>query len=165
MPRPRRTGLHGYPNLNDDDWLWGGNVEEIEKTILYGVRSEHKDTRTSAMPRYGIDKILKDNEIDDVSEYVMSLSKRSTNATAVASGAKIFTDQCASCHGADGKGMLEQGSANLTDGIWLYGSSKTAIMESIRTGRNGQMPYWTGRLDPVTIKALAVYVHSLGGGK
>ena len=117
------------------------------------------------MPRYGIDKILKDNEIDDVSEYVMSLSKRSTNATAVASGAKIFTDQCASCHGADGKGMLEQGSANLTDGIWLYGSSKTAIMESIRTGRNGQMPYWTGRLDPVTIKALAVYVHSLGGGK
>jgi cytochrome c oxidase cbb3-type subunit 3 len=158
-------GFTGYPNLNDDDWLWGGSVEEIEKTILYGVRSEHKDTRSSAMPRFGLDKILKDHEIDDVSEYVMSLTKRSTNAKAVESGAKIYTDQCASCHGADGKGIVEQGSANLTDGIWLYGNSKAAIMESIRTGRNGQMPYWTGRLDTVTLKSLAVYVHSLGGGK
>jgi cytochrome c oxidase cbb3-type subunit 3 len=158
-------GFVGYPNLNDDDWLWGGTVEEIHKTILYGVRSEHKETRSSAMPRFGLDNILKDNEIDDAAEYVLSLSKRSTSPKGVENGAKIFKEQCASCHGPDGKGMLEQGSPNLTDGIWLYGGSKNAIMDSIRTGRGGQMPWWVGRLDPVTIKSLAVYVHSLGGGK
>ena len=158
-------GFVGYPNLNDDDWLWGGKVEDIQQTVLYGVRSEHKETRVSAMPRFGLDKLLGDTQIDDVAEYVLSLSKRSTNAQGADAGKKIFAEQCASCHGEDGKGMVEQGSPNLTDGIWLYGGTKNAVMESIRTGRGGAMPYWSGRLDPVTIKSLAVYVHSLGGGK
>ena len=77
----------------------------------------------------------------------------------------MFADQCASCHGPDGKGKQEQGAPNLTDEIWLYGGTRQAIVESIRTGRGGMMPAWAGRLDPVTIKSLAVYVHSLGGGK
>ncbi len=158
-------GFAGYPNLNDDDWLWGGSIEDINKTILYGIRSGHKDTRMSAMPRYGLDKLLTDTQIDDVSEYVLSLSAPASDTGKVAAGAKIFADQCASCHGPDGKGLTEQGSPNLTDAIWLYGGTKTAVMESIRTGRGGAMPWWTGRLDAVTLKALAVYVHSLGGGK
>jgi cytochrome c oxidase cbb3-type subunit 3 len=158
-------GFTGYPSLNDDDWLWGGKIEDIHKTILYGVRSGHRSTRQGDMPRYGIDKLLTDAEIDAAAEHVLSLSRQSTDAAAAEKGAKIFKEQCAACHGPEGKGIAEQGSPNLTDGIWLYGGSKAAIVESIRTGRGGQMPWWDGRLDKVTLKSLAVYVHSLGGGK
>ena len=158
-------GFVGYPGLNDDDWIWGGKIDDIHTTILYGIRSDHKQTRDSRMPKYGIDKLLNDGEIDDVAEYVLSLTKRSTDPAAVGRGAKIFADQCATCHAKDGKGMVEQGAPNLTDEIWLYGNSKTAILESIRTGRGGAMPAWVGRLDEATLKSLAVYVHSLGGGK
>jgi cytochrome c oxidase cbb3-type subunit 3 len=158
-------GFAGYPNLNDDEWLWGGKIEDIHKTISVGIRSEQKDTRASQMPRYGLDKLLDDAQIDDVAEYVLSLSGKSTNQAAAAKGQKVFAEQCVSCHGPDGKGMREQGAPNLTDGLWLYGGSKGAIIESIRTGRGGMMPAWAGRLDPVTLKALAVYVHSLGGGQ
>ncbi len=158
-------GSKGYPNLADDDWMWGGTVEDIHKTISFGVRSGHKDTRDSAMPRFGLDQILKPAEISDAAEYVLSLSKQQHDAAAAGRGQKLFADQCASCHGEKGQGMTELGAPNLTDGIWLYGGSKVDITESIRTGRGGMMPSWTGRLDPVTLKMLAVYVHSLGGGK
>lgn len=158
-------GSAGYPNLADDDWLWGGSVEEIQKTIQYGIRSEHKETRASQMPRYGLDKIFTDEQIDQVAEHILTLSGKPGNAAAAQAGAKIFAEQCAACHGADAKGLKEQGSANLTDGIWLYGASKGDIVESIRTGRGGQMPSWIGKLDAATTKMLAVYVHSLGGGK
>jgi cytochrome c oxidase cbb3-type subunit III len=158
-------GFVGYPNLNDDDWLWGGGIEEIHKTISVGIRSDRNETRASQMPRYGLDKLLEEPQIIDVAEYVLSFSGRSESSTAAARGQKLFADQCASCHGADGKGKQEQGAPNLTDDIWLYGGSRQAIIESIRTGRGGVMPAWTGRLDPVTVKSLAVYVHSLGGGK
>jgi cytochrome c oxidase cbb3-type subunit 3 len=158
-------GFTGYPNLNDDDWLWGGSLDEIHKTIGVGVRSDPKDTRTSQMPRYGLEKLLSDAQIDDAAEYVLSLTGHSTDKEAVARGQKVYADQCAACHGADGKGLKEFGSPNLTDAIWLYGGTKAAILESIRTGRGGVMPAWAGRLDPVTLKALTVYVHSLGGGK
>jgi len=158
-------GFTGYPNLNDDDWIWGGTIEDIHKTISNGVRSDQKDARASQMPRYGLDKLLEDQQIADVAEYVLSLSGKSTDAAAVTRGQKVYADQCSNCHGADGKGNREQGAPNLTDDIWLYGGSRQAIIESIRTGRGGMMPAWAGRLDPVTIKSLAVYVHSLGGGK
>ena len=158
-------GFVGYPNLNDDDWLWGGTIEDIHKTINNGVRSDHKDTRATQMPRYGLDKLLEDRQITDAAEYVLSLSGKSADAASASRGQKVFADQCASCHGLDGKGNQDQGAPNLTDDIWLYGGSKQAIVESIRTGRGGMMPAWVGRLDPVTIKSLAVYVHSLGGGK
>jgi cytochrome c oxidase cbb3-type subunit III len=158
-------GFAGYPNLNDDDWLWGGSIDDVHKTISWGIRSEHKETRSSQMPRYGIDKLLDDRQINDAAEYVLSLSGRASDQAAVARGKTIFAEQCAACHGADAKGKQEQGAPNLTDAIWLYGDSRQAILESIRTGRGGVMPAWAGRLDPVTLKALAVYVHSLGGGK
>jgi cytochrome c oxidase cbb3-type subunit 3 len=158
-------GFAGYPNLNDDDWIWGGSIEDIHKTISNGIRSEHKETRGVQMPRYGLDKLLEDAQITDVAEHVLSLTGKSTDAAAAARGAKVFADQCASCHGPDGKGKLDQGAPNLADGIWLYGGSRPAVIESIRTGRGGMMPAWVGRLDPVTVKSLAVYVHSLGGGK
>jgi cytochrome c oxidase cbb3-type subunit 3 len=117
------------------------------------------------MPRYGLDKLLDERQIDDVAEFVLSLSGKSTDAAAAAKGRVVFAEQCATCHAPDGKGKQEFGAPNLTDDIWLYGGSRQAIVESIRTGRGGVMPAWAGRLEPVTIKALAVYVHSLGGGK
>ena len=158
-------GFSGYPNLNDDDWLWGGSIADIHKTISFGIRSDQKDARASQMPRYGLDKLLTDSQIIDAAEFVLSLTGRSTDTAAVARGRTVYADQCASCHGADGKGNQDQGAPNLADEIWLYGGSRQAVVESIRTGRGGMMPAWAGRLDPVTIKALAVYVHSLGGGK
>jgi cytochrome c oxidase cbb3-type subunit 3 len=158
-------GFAGYPNLNDDDWLWGGGIDDIHKTILYGIRSEGKETRASQMPRYGLDNLFTREQIADVTEHVLSLSGRAQDPAAAGRGAALFKEQCAACHGDDGKGKAELGAPNLTDGIWLYGGGREAIAESIRTGRGGVMPKWQGRLDPVTTKALAVYVHSLGGGK
>ena len=158
-------GFAGYPNLNDDDWLWGGSLADIERTIHYGIRSGHKESRIGDMPKYGIDGLLQPTEIDDAAEFVLSLTKRATDAAAAARGAKTFGEQCATCHGAEGKGNVELGAPNLTDDIWLYGGGKPTIVQSIATGRGGSMPAWHGRLDPVTLKSLAVYVHSLGGGK
>ena len=159
------TGAVGYPNLNDDDWIWGGTIDAIHKTILFGVRDAHKDTRTGEMPRFDLDRMLTDALIEDAAEHVLSLSGQSADPSAAARGAAIFKEQCAACHGDNAKGKLDQGSLNLTDGIWLYGGTKPAIVESIRTGRGGAMPAWTGRLDPMTITALAVDGHSLGGGQ
>jgi cytochrome c oxidase cbb3-type subunit 3 len=158
-------GFIGYPNLNDDDWLWGGTIEDIYKTISDGIRSERADTHTSQMPRYGLDKLLDDQTINDVAEFVLSLTGKSIDQEAVGRGKKTFAEQCTACHGDDGRGKQELGAPNLADEIWLYGGTKAAVVESIRTGRGGTMPAWAGRLDDVTIKALAVYVHSLGGGK
>jgi len=158
-------GFAGYPNLNDDEWLWGGSIDEIHKTIRFGVRSGHAEGRESQMPRFGVDGLLEPKQIADTAEYVLSLSGQESDQAAAARGREIFAEQCTACHGDDGKGSVELGAPNLTDAIWLYGGTKAAIVESIRTGRGGQMPPWEGRLDPVTIKSLAVYVHSLGGGQ
>lgn len=162
-------GSAGYPNLNDDDWLWGGKLADIQQTINVGIRSQSKETRDSAMPKFGIDKLLDDKQISATADYVLSLSGA---GPANADGQKLFADNCVACHGADGKGNQELGAPNLTDKIWLYGGKKEAVMETIRTGRGGVMPAWgptpdapKGRLDPLTIKSLALYVHSLGGGK
>lgn len=157
-------GFAGYPNLNDDDWIWGGSLDDIQQTIVAGIRSGHTQARDSAMPRFGIDKILTPEEISDAAEYVLSLSMQSTDDNAAARGQKTFADQCAACHHENGKGNQSLGAPNLTDGIWLYGGDKKTIMESIATGRGGMMPSWDSRFDPATIKMLAIYVHSLGGG-
>jgi len=160
-------GFKGYPNLNDDDWLWGGTVADIETTIRHGIRSGHADSRESAMPRFGVDQVLTNAQIADTAEFVLSLSGTSSDAAAADRGKVIFAEQCAACHGEDGKGIVEMGAPNLTDGIWLYGGRKADVEETIRTGRAGVgvMPAWEGKLDPVTIKMLAIYVHALGGGK
>jgi cytochrome c oxidase cbb3-type subunit 3 len=158
-------GAPGYPNLNDDDWLWGGSLDEIAKTITFGIRSGQKDAHDSAMPRFGLDSMLEPAQINDTAEYVLSLSGKSTDQAAAGRGATIFQEQCVACHGPDGKGMKELGAPNLTDGIWLYGGRREDIVQSIRTGRGGIMPNWNARLNPETVKLLTVYVHSLGGGK
>ena len=160
------AGAKGYPNLNDDDWLWGGSLDQIMQTIQFGVRSGHPKTHDSAMLAFGKDGMLKSEEIVTVANYVRSLSGLPTRqGYDPAAGRKIFADNCVSCHGDAGKGNLEVGAPNLTDKIWLYGSDEATIIETVTNGRSGVMPAWTGRLDPSTIKAMAVYVHSLGGGK
>src|SRR3954471_1731870 len=160
------AGAKGYPNLNDDDWLWGGSLDQIMQTIQFGARSGHPKAHENAMLAFGKTGALKNAEIVTAANYVRSLSGLPTGAGYdAAAGKKIFTENCVSCHGDDGKGNQEVGAPNLTDKIWLYGSDETTIVETITNGRAGVMPAWVGRLDPPTIKALAVYVHSLGGGQ
>jgi cytochrome c oxidase cbb3-type subunit 3 len=160
------AGAKGYPNLNDDEWIWGGSLDQIMQTIQFGARSGHSKAHEGAMLAFGKDGILKKDEIVTVANYVRSLSSLPTAAGYdAAAGAKIFADNCASCHGDNGKGNQELGAPNLTDKIWLYGSDEATLIETISNGRAGVMPAWVGRLDPSTIKALTVYVHSLGGGK
>jgi len=159
------TGAKGYPNLNDDDWLWGGSIQAIYQTIAFGVRSGDPKARESAMLAFGRDGILKREEIATVANYVRSLSGLPLRAGAdLAAGKAIFAANCAVCHGESGKGNQELGAPNLTDKIWLYGSDEASIIETITNGRGGVMPAWHARLDPVTVKSLAVYVHTLGGG-
>lgn len=160
------AGAKGYPNLNDDDWLWGGTLDQIMQTIQFGARSGHAKTHDGQMLAFGRDGVLKKEEIVTVANYVRSLSGLSTApGYDAAAGKKIFSENCVACHGDDAKGNQELGAPNLTDQIWLYGSDEATIMETITNGRAGVMPAWAGRLDPVTIKALTVFVHSLGGGK
>ncbi|HSR08399.1 MAG TPA: cytochrome-c oxidase, cbb3-type subunit III [Bryobacteraceae bacterium] len=160
------AGAKGYPNLNDDDWLWGGTLDQIMQTIQFGVRSGHPKTHDSAMLAFGKDGTLKPAQIVTVANYVRSLSGLSTSpGYDAAAGAKIFAENCTVCHGEAGKGNQELGAPNLTDKIWLYGSDEATLVETITNGRTGVMPAWVGRLDTSTIKAMAVYVHSLGGGK
>jgi cytochrome c oxidase cbb3-type subunit III len=160
------AGAKGFPNLNDDDWLWGGSLDQIMQTIQFGARSGHAKAHEGAMLAFGKEGVLKKDEIVTVANYVRSLSGLPTGAGFNAdAGAKIFADNCASCHGEQGKGNQELGAPNLTDKIWLYGSDEATLVETITNGRAGVMPAWADRLDPTTVKALAVYVHSLGGGK
>jgi len=160
------AGAKGYPNLNDDDWLWGGTLEQISQTIQFGARSGHPKAHESAMLAFGKEGVLKKEQIATVANYVRSLSGLPTiPGYDAAAGAKLFADNCTSCHGDMGKGNQELGAPDLTDKIWLYGSEQATLLETIANGRAGVMPAWVDRLDPATIKALTVYVHSLGGGK
>ena len=159
-------GTKGYPNLNDDDWLWGGKLADIERTIRYGARAGDEKGRQGNMPAFGRDNILKPGEISAVADYVRSLSGLPVEPGAdLALGKKVFADNCAACHGAEGKGNREFGSPNLTDKIWFYGPDKATIVQGIQNGRGGVMPAWNGRLSEPIIKALTVYVYSFGGGE
>ena len=160
------AGSKGYPNLNDDEWLWGGTIDQIHQSIQFGIRSGHPESRESLMPGFGKDGLLERNEIITVANYVRSLAGLSVRAgTDLTVGRKIFADKCATCHSENGKGNQEVGAPDLTDRIWLYGPEEATIMDVITSGRTGVMPAWVDRLDPVAIKSLSVYVHTLGGGK
>jgi cytochrome c oxidase cbb3-type subunit III len=160
------AGAKGFPNLNDDDWLWGGTLDQIAQTITYGARSGNPKAHEGQMLAFGKEGVLKADQIVTVANYVRSLSGLPTRpGYDAAAGKKIFAENCVACHGEDAKGNPELGAPNLTDQIWLYGSDEPTIIETITNGRAGVMPAWEGRLDPTTIKAMAVYVHSLGGGK
>jgi cytochrome c oxidase cbb3-type subunit III len=159
------AGARGFPNLADDEWLWGGTLADIEQTIRFGIRGDHDKSRTSAMPRFGADGMLTPPQIDDVVEHVLALSKQPHDPVKAARGSPVFIEQCAACHQRDGSGNREMGSPALNDQIWLYGGTRAAIRDSVFNARAGAMPHWEGRLDEATIKMLTLYVHGLGGGK
>ncbi len=153
-----------YPNLLDDAWLWGGTYEQIEQTI--------KNGRTGNMPAFKAQ--LSAAQIDNVAEYILSLSGHEVTADKAAQGEGVFSSNCAVCHGQDAKGQVIMGSANLTDSIWTIANvpaatslegKKAAISNVIRNGKSRQMPAWNNRLTDTEIKILTFYVHELGGGQ
>ncbi|HBM11494.1 MAG TPA: cytochrome-c oxidase, cbb3-type subunit III [Rhodospirillaceae bacterium] len=159
-------GFVGYPNLNDDAWIWGGAVDQIYSTIAHGIRyDQDEDTRLSEMPAFGRDGILSAAEIRDLANYVRSLSGQDHDAASVAAATPLFADNCAACHGEAGEGNQDLGAPNLSDAVWLYGSDTDAIASQIQNPSHGVMPAWLDRLGDVTVKKLSVYVHSLGGGE
>jgi cytochrome c oxidase cbb3-type subunit 3 len=156
----------GYPNLNDDDWLWGGDLKSLDYTITNGVRNpDVATTRTSLMPAFGKDGILTAVQVQDVAAFVRTISRQEKSSRSGQRGAALFAANCAICHGPDGKGSRSFGAPNLTDGIWLYGGDREAITQTVTNSRHGVMPAWSKRLDATTIKMLAAYVHSRGGGE
>ena len=160
------AGSKGYPNLNDDDWLWGGDITAIHFTIENGIRQPgHDTTRLSQMPAFGRDGMLQPDQVADLTAHVRALSGQQKANAAARRGGELFAQNCAACHGPGGKGDRAVGAPNLTDAIWLYGGDADSIAQTITNSRAGVMPKWSGRLDPVTIKMLAAYVHSLGGGE
>lgn len=158
------SGSTNYPVLADDDWLWGGSLEEIETTVRFGIRANHEETRTSEMPVFGTDYLTKE-QIADVAEYVLSFSKRAEDKAAEERGEEVFAADCASCHGEHGEGGRDFGAPKLNDGIWLYGGERADIVRQITAPHLSVMPTWAARLDDVSIKQVAIYVHSLGGGE
>lgn len=167
------AGFVGYPNLLDNDWLWGGDVDNIAYTVRHGIRNETDfDARFSVMPAYG--EIFNDEEIDSVVNYVISLSSDEFDAGLADVGGELFYDNCAACHGDEGMGNYDIGAPNLTDAIWLYaefnperadGIDVEALEYTVRNARYGVMPAWGQRLAEEDVRAVSVYVHSLGGGE
>jgi cytochrome c oxidase cbb3-type subunit 3 len=159
-------GAVGYPNLIDDDWLWGGTTEEIAHTITYGIRNDNPESHFGDMPAFGRDGILSNTEIWNVAQYVRSLSGLDVPAGAdLEAGAELFQVNCVACHGENAEGNREFGAPSLVDAVWLYGSGTDDVFNTIANARNSAMPAWGERLDPTTVKALTFYVHSLGGGE
>lgn len=144
-------GAPGYPNLRDDDWLWGGDPEQIKTTIMEG--------RTGAMP--GWEAALGEQDLFNVAEYVLSLSGRQHDPAVAGKGSEKYNQLCIACHGPDGKGNTAMGAPDLTDRTWLYGGSQKTVMESIAKGRQGRMPPNGEFLGEARVHLLAAYVYHL----
>lgn len=144
-------GALGFPNLTDNDWLYGGSPENIKYTLVNG--------RQAAMP--GWSTVLGETGINTVTQYVLSLSGADHDASLVEAGAKIYASNCAACHGADAKGNYAVGAPNLTDDIWLYEGTPAGIRQTLRQGRNGVMPAQQNRLREDKIHLLTAYVYQL----
>jgi cytochrome c oxidase cbb3-type subunit 3 len=156
----------GYPNLLDDDWLWGGAMEDIHATITHGIRNTtDDDARYSMMPAFGVDGLLEAPQIDAVVQHVLAISGQDHDAALAAEGVTVFAENCAACHMEDGTGDRTQGAPNLTDAIWLYGGSVDDLTYTVNNARFGVMPNWNQRLSEADIRSVAVYVHGLGGGE
>lgn len=163
---PGARGQAGqFPALVDDDWLWGGSKADIHATIRYGIRNDHPEARQSQMPVFGA--ILPPQQIDSLADYVLVMGAAPPGDPRRANhpAHELFQEQCAACHGADGRGNTDLGAPNLTDAIWLYGGTREAIRQQIAWPRMGMMPGFHDRLRPAEIVALTVYVHGLGGGQ
>jgi len=160
----------GYPNLLDDDWLWGGAIEDIAYTVTHGIRNEQSlDSRWSEMTAFG--DTLETAEIDAVVQHVRAISGQEHDAAQAEAGSVVFMDQCSGCHGEAGEGNRDVGAPMLNDAIWLYGGDVESLTATVVNGRFGVMPAWgekwrvgTG-LDQAEINAVAAYVHQLGGGE
>ncbi|WBU65685.1 cytochrome-c oxidase, cbb3-type subunit III [Paracoccus aerodenitrificans] len=160
------AGAKGYPNLLDNDWLWGGSLDEIHTTVTHGIRNEDDpDARYSEMPRFGLDGMLDDEQIDQVTQTVLAMSGQPNDAAQAAAGETVFLDNCSVCHMEDGTGDRMQGAPDLTDAVWLYGGDEASIRQSVYDARFGVMPNWSPRLSEDDIRAVSYYVHSLGGGE
>ena len=154
------AGASGYPNLNDDDWLWGGTVDDIYQTIRFGIRANHDETRFSEMPAFG--EYMEADEISKMADFVVATAAGTeTNEE----GRTLYDDNCAACHGETLTGGRDFGAPNLADALWLYSSGTDGIVAQIRKPKHGLMPTWEDRLSPSTIRQLALYVHALGGGE
>lgn len=159
-------GAPGYPNLNDDDWLWGGDIEAIYTSIKHGIRNEEDDdARFSEMPGFGADEILEPDAIKSITHQVLAMAGLDHDETSAKDGIALYQENCADCHGEKGQGDIEQGAPNLTDAIWFYGNKADQIIAQINAPRHGVMPAWGERLGEASVKQLAVYIHSLGGGQ
>ena len=164
------AGAEGYPNLNDDAWLWGGQRHEIYQTVAHGIRwDDDPESRFSQMPAYGADGILSEEEILSVVEFVWSLSHTGewdeVDVELANAGSEIYYDNCAACHGEQALGNHDLGAPNLADPIWLYGGDRETLYETVYNARYGQMPPWLGRLTEAEVKQVALYVHARGGGE
>ncbi len=158
------AGSKGYPNLLDDNWLWGGSIDEISTTVAHGIRNEtDEDAHFSQMPAFK--DILENDDITAVVEYVISLSNTEFNSDLARQGETVYADNCASCHGDDAKGDREQGAPNLADAIWLYGGDRETLTTTVKQARYGVMPAWGQRLSDEDVRAVSLYVHALGGGE
>ena len=156
----------GYPNLLDNDWLWGGDMTAIHTTITHGIRNTtDEDARLSQMPAFGVDGLLETPQIDQVVQYVLQISGQDHDAGLATAGATVFAENCVACHGEDAKGLRDLGAPNLTDAIWLYGGDAATLTETVTKARYGVMPPWASKLSEDEIRAVATYVHSLGGGE
>ena len=158
-------GGDNYPDLTDQDWIWGGGPERIAETLHVGVNTRHAQSRASKMPSFGRDKMLTPPQVASVAIFVHSLSNPLAFPTEIArieAGRQVFLTNCAVCHGEDAKGKQDLGAPNLTDQRWIYGGDIEKIVASIHGGRQGHMPTWDERLTPAEIKILSLYVYSLG---
>jgi cytochrome c oxidase cbb3-type subunit III len=159
-------GGPGFPNLNDDSWIWGGTPAQIELTIANGIRdTTNNDSRTSLMPDFGGDQILSAPQVSQVVDHVLALAGLEHDVQLAAPGEKVFAENCASCHGDKGQGNLELGAPQLNDAIWLYGATRQEVAQQVHAPRHGMMPAWKPRLGAVQVKELATFVHGLGGGQ
>lgn len=159
------TGGPGFPNLAAKAWLWGGDLDTIAETIRVGINTAHAETRVSQMLAFGRDGVLDREQVAAVAAYVRSLSDLPLSVGHKARlplGKQVFAENCIACHGEDGGGSTDLGVPNLADAVWIYGSDPQTVFTSIYFGRQGQMPNWEGRLSPVEIKLLALYVGTLG---
>ena len=157
-------GQPGYPALAAGAWIWGGTLDAIQQTITHGIRSGDPDARQSQMPRFGADGVLQPAQIQQVADYVMTLYGKG-DAKDVSAGQTLFADNCVVCHGEAGQGNRDLGAPRLASRVHLYGDDRATVVAQITAPRMGVMPNWNTRLDPATIKSLALYVHSLGGGE
>ncbi|WP_087001892.1 cytochrome-c oxidase, cbb3-type subunit III [Rhizobium sullae] len=159
-------GRANYPDLTDDDWLWGGGPQLIEQTMRVGINTRHAESRIGQMPAFGRDQMLDREQVRSVAAYVYSLSHSDystpANVDRLEAGREVFVTTCAACHGEDAKGKSDVGAPNLTDSTWIYGGDLDTIIASVHGGRQGHMPTWDERLTTAEIRTLALYVHDLG---